>query len=114
MGIRFDPRGIIRGMAQTEIKMRAAVGLLGHTAAKKLEADAKKNAPWEDCSSRARQSIKGESGWEGAKMKVGVSGNVDYFVFLEYAMERKYSVLEPTILKLTPEIVEGMRNLLNR
>lgn len=112
MGINFDPSGILRGMAETEIKMRAAVSLYGDTAAKKLEANAKKNAPWEDRTGNARKSINGESKWEGAIMKVGVSGNMDYFVFLEYAMEKKYAVLEPTILQLSPEIVEGMRNLL--
>ena len=112
MDINFDPSGILNGLAETEIRMRAAVGLFGDAAAKKLEADAKKNAPWKDCSGDARKSIQGESEWAGANMKVGVSGNMDYFVFLEYAMEKRYSVLEPTILKLSPEIVEGMRNLL--
>lgn len=113
-GIRFDPQGMLSGMAEMELKMKAAVGVYGGVAAKKLEADAKKDAPWEDRTGRARQSIKGESKWSGAKMRIGVSGNTDYFPYLEYAKEKRFAALHPTVQRKSPEIVEGLHNLLGK
>ena len=80
-----------------EQKMKAALGLYANTAAKKLETEGKRNAPWIDRTSNARNSIQGDHKWEGNRLAIILSGNVNYFVYLELAMEKKYSILLPTI-----------------
>lgn len=92
-------------------KVLAAMELYADTASQKLEADAKQLAGWTDRTSQARNSIESSSGWDGNKLKVVVSGNTDYFVYLELAHEKQYAILKPTIEKDSAEILQGFKKL---
>ena len=94
-----------------EQKMKAALSLYADTAAKKLEAEGKKNAPWTDRTGNARNSIQGDSKWQGNQLNIILSGNVSYFVYLELAMGKKYSILLPTIERNANEILRGFKKL---
>lgn len=95
-----------------EKKTRAAIGLYADTAAKKMEGEAKSNAPWTDRTTNSRNSIQGNFGWQGDKAVIALSGNVDYFVYLELAMEKRWSILKPTVDKNSSEIINGYRKLM--
>ncbi|MDI6617896.1 MAG: hypothetical protein QME45_04350 [Clostridiales bacterium] len=92
-------------------KIKAALKLYADTAAKKLEAEAKSNAPWTDRTGHARQGLNGSSGWDANKLKVVLSGGMEYSVYLELAHEKKYAILEPTIQKNAKAILEGYQKL---
>ncbi len=94
-----------------EEKVRAAIGLYADTAAKKMEGEAKINAPWTDRTTNSRNSIQGDFNWQGNKAIIALSGNVDYFVYLELAHEKKYAILKPTIDRNAPEILKGCQRL---
>lgn len=97
--------------SDAEKKMRAAIGLYADTAAKKMEAEAKLNAPWTDRTGNARNSIQGDFGWRKNQAVITLSGNVDYFVYLELAMEKRWAILKPTIDRNAPEILKGYQRL---
>lgn len=94
-----------------ENKVRAAIGVLSDTASKKMEKEAKINALWQDRTTNARNSIQGDSGWEGNKCKIVLSGNMEYSVCLELANEKKYAILKPTIERNAPEVLRAYRKL---
>ncbi len=94
-----------------ENKIRTAIGLYADTATKKMEAEAKEKAPWIDRTSNARNSIQGGFGWQGDSAIITLSGNVDYFVFLELAHGKKYSILVPTIHANVKEVLNGYKKL---
>ena len=94
-----------------EATVRAAIGVYADTAAKKMEAEAKQNAPWIDRTSNARNSIRGDFGWEGGKAVISLSGNMDYSVFLELAMEKKCAILVPTIERNATDILSAYRRI---
>ncbi len=94
-----------------ENKVRAAIGAYADTAAKTMEGEAKKNAPWEDRTSNARNSIQGDFGWKGNKAVITLSGNMEYSVYLELANGKKYAILSPTIQKHSTEILRGYQRL---
>lgn len=96
---------------KVEKKVRAAIGLYADTASKKMEGEAKKNAPWTDRTGNARNSIQGDFGWQGNKAVITLSGNMDYSVWLELAHGKKYAILKPTIDKFTPEILRGYQKV---
>ena len=100
----FDSNGV-------NAKVRAGIELYGATASKKLEGNAKQYADWQDRTGNARNSIQGNFNWKGKKATIELSGNVDYFVYLELAHEKKYAVLIPTIQKDGPEVLEGYREI---
>lgn len=92
-------------------KVRAAIGIYADTAAKKMEGEAKKNAPWQDRTSAARNSIQGDFEWKGNQAVINLSGNMDYSVYLELAHEKRYAILKPTIDRNAPSIIKGYQRL---
>ena len=96
---------------EVEKKVKAAIGLYADTAAKRMEGEAKINAPWTDRTGNARNSIRGDFDWQGSKAVITLSGNMDYSVWLELAHGKKYAILKPTIDKNTPEILRGYQRL---
>ncbi|MCT4507938.1 MAG: hypothetical protein N4A48_04130 [Tepidibacter sp.] len=114
MSLNIDIQGVLKGLAESEIKMRAAVGLYANTAGKKLEGQAKKNASWTDRSAQARQTIQGGHEWQGNKCNIFIAGNKEYSPYLEFCNEGKHAILYPTIRENAPDIIEGMRNSLGK
>jgi len=94
-----------------EKRVRAAIGLYAGTAAEKMEGEAKEKAPWTDRTSNARNSIQGDFGWKGDSAVITLSGNVDYFVYLELGYGKRYSILVPTIQENASEILKGYKKL---
>jgi len=80
--------------------------------APKMESYAKKNAPWEDHTTNARNSIKGVRRDDSDNITVGVSGNVSYFKYLEFAHGKKWAILKPTVDKFKPEIISKIKKVL--
>lgn len=113
-GFKIDVQSVLKGLSEFEVKSRAAIGLYGDTAGKKLENEAKDNAPWTDRTGLSRKTIEGGSQWEGDKRVVYVSGNTQQMPFLELAHDKKYATLQPAVDKLSPEILRGMNNLLGK
>lgn len=94
-----------------EQKIKAAIGLYADTAAKKMEGEAKNNAPWTDRTGNARNSIQGDFGWIGNQAVITLSGNMEYSVYLELANEKRFAILKPTIDRNAPEILKGYQRL---
>lgn len=97
--------------AGVEKQVRAAIGVYADTSAKKLEGEAKEKASWVDRTTNARNSIRGTFGWNGSICSIILSGGVDYFVYLELAYGKRYSILVPTIEANAPAIIKGYRKV---
>lgn len=97
--------------ASVQNKLRAAISIYASTVAKKMEGEAKRNAPWEDRTTNARNSIQGDFGWREDQAVIRLSGNMHYSVYLELANEKKYAILKPTIDKNAPDIIRGYQRL---
>lgn len=93
-------------------KMRAALELYARNAAQYMEKDAKENAPWTDRTGHARTSIQGTQGWEGDVLKIILSGNMEYFYYLEMCHEKKWAIIKPTIDKNALKIFNGYYEML--
>lgn len=112
MNFKFDASNIVKGLAEREIKARAALGLYADTLAKKMEAYAKNNRPWVDRTGRAKQSLNSSWKWKGDVARVELAHGVDYGVYLEFAHERKYAILKPTIDIISPQAIRGLNKIL--
>ncbi|MBU3205130.1 hypothetical protein KPL30_13325 [Clostridium algidicarnis] len=96
------------------MKSKAAIGVYADTAGKKLEDHAKNNTKWTDRTGLSRKTIEGGKQWEGDKCNVYVTGNTEQFPYLELAMDKQYSILKPTVNKLSPEILKGLNKILEK
>lgn len=111
----FNDDEVQVGLENLDMKMVAAFGIYCETAAKKLETYAKKNRPWTDRSSRARETLTGTSELlGGTSARVVLAHGVDYGVWLELAHEKKYAIVEPTVRLQSNEILKGLENFVDK
>lgn len=78
-------------------KFDAALYLFANNGAQKMEQYAKQNRPWTDRTARARQSLTGSAFRVENGYRLQIAHGVSYGVFLEYAHERRFAILEPTV-----------------
>lgn len=95
-------------------KVKAGIQLFGETAGKDLEAKAKANAPWTDRTTNARNSIQGGFQWNDKNGMIYVSGDTDYFKYLELYHEKKWAILWPTITENQSEILNAFEGMLDK
>lgn len=75
----------------------------------------KKNAPWHDRTGNARRGLTAKvKGIDDNIVSINLSHSVDYGFYLEYAMELRFAILEPTARLKGPDVIRGMQGLLNR
>lgn len=115
MAVTLDTSVVQANMSSFRSKMEAAVQLLAQNGAQKMEQYAKENRPWKDQTGNARQRLKGS--WEKTSdgYKVQIAHGVSYGVWLEFAHERRYAILMPTVEKVGyGEIVPAFKNLMSK
>ena len=112
MSFKFDANSLIKGLAEREIKTRAALGLYADTVAKKMETHAKSNKPWVDRTGRAKQSLNSSWKWVGDVARVELSHGVYYGIYLELCNEKKYAIIKPTIDIISPQAIRGLNKIL--
>lgn len=112
MSFKFDANNLIKGLAEREIKTRAALGLYAGTVAKKMETHAKSNKPWVDRTGRAKQSLNSSWKWVGDVARVELSHGVYYGIYLELCNEKKYAIIKPTIDTISPQAIRGLNKIL--
>lgn len=111
MGFSIDPSNALGNMAAIKLRSMFAAEKVAENAAAKLEAEAKRDAPWTDRTGLARQTIRGVSGWDCGKLLAGVTGNMDYSPYLELTREGRDAVLLPTVERNQAEIMEQYRKV---
>ncbi|MEG2246309.1 MAG: hypothetical protein RSC84_02570 [Peptostreptococcaceae bacterium] len=115
MSFKLDSGGILNGLNSTVMKTQVALNLYGDTVAKKLESDAKTNAPWIDRTGQARQRLNGTCKPNGSHgVRIELSHAVDYGVYLEFCNGQQNEILGVTLDENTPSIIRGMNNLLGK
>ena len=112
MGFRIDDSNLRAGLE--DLRKVAAVKMYAETQAKSLEGYAKENRPWTDRTGDARKRLTGYVTDIPKGYRINLAHGVNYGIWLELAMEKKYAILEPTIRLKGPDVVRGMENLLER
>ena len=109
MKIRFDVKDVLEGLTRMPPKVMAALQIFGNTVAKDFESYAKRNRPWTDRTGRARQGLTGYCIVRANGVRICIAHTVDYGLWLEYAREKKYAILEPTVRLKSPEAIKAFQ-----
>lgn len=136
--MKFNMDGLFKGLELLDDKTEMALEMYADTSTKKLEAYAKKHRPWTDRTAQARQRLKGTYKTIPNGYRLMLSHGVTYGKYLEatnnpnwknpnspgenqltglqteFAYERKFAIISPTIRTKSPEIIKGLTNLLDR
>lgn len=111
MKMNIDKTGLDKGMSDFNKRTLQALGIYGDSVGKKLETHAKQHRKWQDRTGQARQRLFYTSEMKGSINKVAISHGVDYGVHLELANERKNAILLETVETISPQAVQGFKEL---
>lgn len=114
MKFSFDVSGLLNGLTSLESRFDVAVRMYADTAALKLQNYARKNAPWTDRTGHARQRLTGDSYPVSNGYQLRLAHGVDYGIWLELAHEKRFAIIQPTILANSQEILSGLQHLMER
>ena len=113
MRFEVNVQEFIGNLDRLNNRMLAATRLYAETSAQQMEAYAKQNAPWKDITGISRQTISHDVKSERYKQTIILRGGVSaHFPYLELAFERRYAIIEPTLIKMAPGIVRGWRKVI--
>jgi L-ascorbate metabolism protein UlaG (beta-lactamase superfamily) len=112
MNINVDIDEVMDELDAMDKKLKAAVSVYAETVGAKLTSEAKRNAKWTDRTALARQSITSSFNWKGNTCTIYVSGNTDYFPYLELANEKRLAVLYPVIQENYTSVFDGFSKLM--
>lgn len=111
-GIRIDSSSLEAGL--DALMKPAVIRMYVETQAKNLEAYAKEHRPWTDRTGDARKRLTGYVTTIPHGYRINLAHGVDYGIWLELAMEKRFAILEPTVRLKGPSVVKGMERLLDR
>lgn len=112
--VHVDVNNAIDGLSGFGRKAELALRVYAETVSKDFESYAKHNRPWTDRTGRARQGLTGYVKTTETGYRIVIAHTVDYGIWLEFARERKYAILEPTVRLKGQEAIQGMKHLLDR
>lgn len=98
---------IVRGIKK---QADCALNSVCETGAERMEAYAKKNAPWTDRTGNARRTLKGFTDVDGYTRYIGVCGNMEYSPSLEMLHGKKYAILYPAVQAETNDVLARLAN----
>ena len=105
--ISFNSSDMKNKLKSLNTKGRQAIDMYASIACEQLTVSAKMNRPWTDRTGLAKQSLH-------SYYRITLSHGVTYGVYLEYAFEKRYAIIEPTIRRMAPNIIRNFEGLLNR
>lgn len=114
MAFKLDAEGLLSGLMEFENKGEAAIWAYAETAALQLQNYAKEHRPWTDRTGHARQRLTCDVTKQSSIYKLTLSHGVDYGIWLELANEKRFAIIQPTILANSNDIMSGFENLLER
>lgn len=110
--IRVDISKLEKALDNMETKSQVAIKMFATEGAKKFQNYAKLHRPWTDRTGHARQRLTGWVETFSDKTRIHIGHGVDYGVYLELSHEKRYAILQPTVNAVSPEILEGFKELL--
>ena len=114
MKFSIDMSNLESGLNAFMGKSESAIRMYAETAALKLQNYARDKAPWTDRTGHARQRLTGTVTSMTSGYKITLAHGVDYGIWLELAHEKRFAIIQPTILANSNEIMTGFNKLLER
>lgn len=111
---KFDASDLMNGFLKLEDKAGIAIMMYANNAAVTLQNYAREHRPWTDRTGHARQRLTGSVDRVTEGYQIILAHGVDYGIWLELAHEKRFAIIEPTINKEGPKIVQGFERLLDK
>lgn len=112
-GIKFEP-GKLRTVGQLDKQVERAVSAVMQYWDGPIEAAMKRNAPWTDRTTNARNGLKAKYSRAGGGQAIVLSHSVHYGIYLETKYSARDAIILPTIRAYGPKVMRSFQGLLDR
>lgn len=110
----IDVSKVLKGITDFDDAFDKALMVFAQSGAQKMERYVRRYRKWKDRTGRARQSLKGSAFRIENGYRIQIAHGVYYGIYLEYAHERKYAILERAITKVgMGQIMPAFHNFLD-
>lgn len=110
-----DNEDMLKDLSAIGQKTLNALLLYSETQALKLRSYMQINRPWTDRSGEAKKRLNAEASLKNEHtVRITLSHGVNYGVWLELANNQKYAIIQPTLNLKSPEVLEGVQNLMDK
>lgn len=112
--IMIDVSGLQQAILALPDRVEKALMAYGETGAKKVESRAKRDRPWTDRTGHARQRLNGKCIRTARGIRIILAHGVEYGIYLEFAREKRYAIIYPTLTREAPDLFRGLQGLFDR
>ncbi len=114
MGLEINVPALEQSLIAFAARSENAISLLCQSAALDAEGYMKTHRPWTDRTGQARQRLTGRAAHPSkTEWEIVLSHGVDYGIYLEFAHEKKYAIIYPTIQVKSPDIMNSFQGLID-
>lgn len=106
--------GITKNLGRGPEKVKDAAWATAQYMAPRVENYMKTNAPWQDQTGNARSGLAARAYREADSIGIVLYHQVPYGIFLETRWDGRYSIIEPSIAAMGPEVMRMFDRLLER
>ena len=111
----YDQSKLGKNMDKFALKLGAAVLMYANTKATQIEASMKRNRPWTDRTGMAKALLRTVvTQPDQNTIRITLAHGVSYGIWLELAHEKKYAIVNPTLEKEAPKVVDGLQDLMSK
>lgn len=110
----FDLSEMEQNLLALPDKVERAIMGYSRTAATRIQGIAQEERPWDDHTTQARERITGKCTRVENGIRIALSHGVDYGIYLEFANEKRYAVIYPTLKHEAPNMMKGLQRLFDR
>lgn len=103
---------VCTNMDRSVDELQQAIQIVGDLVGRQMKAYAQANAPWTDRTGNARQGIQSEVTVNGDQLEIILKHTVDYGIWLELAMQRRYKILEESVQQGMPTLMREVGRLI--
>lgn len=112
--MELDMSEILEGLDRMERDMEIALTGVVEYMAPRTESHSKRNAPWTDRTTNARNGLHAVHEVEKPKYRVVLAHGVPYGIYLETRFSGRYQIILPTIEAKGREAMDTVRGLMGR
>lgn len=114
MGLEVNTDALEKALLEFAERAENSITMLCQTAALDAEGYMKTNRPWTDRTGQARQRLTGRAEHPDREhWEIVLSHGVDYGIYLEFAHEKKYAIIYPTIQVKSPDVMNSFQGLID-
>ena len=111
----YQKSTLAKGVGTLDDKLNVALLMYATTKASTIEGKMKSNRPWTDRTGEAKRQLTVKvSKPKPEIIRLTLAHGVNYGIWLEFAHEKNYAIIAPTVNQEGPNLITGLANLMNR